>query len=212
MARKYTKTVPTVYDAKLVWAAAAAAQRINGEYVKVEGEKTPNRTIMMNFLQTPELISEQDLEAGTEIRRYYNALTFKIMSGVKISEFDNNAMKVAQLEQIFSNYDLAVIASLPSCHQRSVARDKVNSRLTFETEGFVGKVGEKVTVEVEVVKCNYSANWNTYYITGITNDKKAVFFSYRQGMSHRIGSIIKVAGRVKAHRDNSSQLTRVKVI
>jgi hypothetical protein len=47
-------------------------------------------------------------------------------------------------------------------------------------------------------------------VTGITDKNQAVFFSYKDGMN--AGKRVKVAGTVKAHRDDSTQLNRVKVI
>ena len=107
-------------------------------------------------------------------------------------------------------YDVAVITSLPSCYSRATARDEQNRRINFATGGFIGRIGEKVTTSIEVARCIYSHNWNTYYVTGITDNDEAVFFSYRQPMN--VGDKVKVVGTVKAHKDNSTQFTRVKLV
>lgn len=209
--RKYTTPAPVVYPADLVWAAACAAQRVNGEYVKrgQQSEKKINRDLMLEFMNQPSTVTEEDFTNGAEVRRYYNSLTFKIVQGEEISDFDNSALKIAQLDNIFSMYDIALVASLPAACERGRARDQVNKRLSWETSGFVGKVGDKVTLALEVVKCNFSQNWGIYYVTGITTDNKAVFFGYRSQVA--VGSTITAKGTVKAHRDNSTQLNRVKV-
>jgi hypothetical protein len=52
--------------------------------------------------------------------------------------------------------------------------------------------------------------WNTNYVTGITTDDQVVFFAYKEALD--IGKVLNITGTVKAHRDNSTQLNRVKVI
>lgn len=205
------------FNANDVWAAAAAAQRINGAYIKVapadensEYITETNRAIINNFLSDPSLINEIDRAEGENIRTYYKGLTFKILQGIKLNDFDNTAMTIANRDVIESMYDVAVIASLPSCYLRAKARDDANSRVRDADGGFISSPGNKVTLELEVVKCIYSHNYNTYFVTGITDNNQAVFFSFKEGLN--AGKRIKVAGTVKAHRDDSTQLNRVKVI
>ena len=111
-----------------VWAAACAAQRINGAYLKIveEGKNTEtNRQIMDNFIANTDLITEADREQGELVRTYYKGLTFKILQGKKLNDFDNTAMVIANRDVIESTYDVAVIASLPSCYERAVKRDTI---------------------------------------------------------------------------------------
>lgn len=205
------------FNANDVWGAAAAAQRINGAYIKVapadensEYITETNRAIINNFLSDPSLINEIDRAEGENIRTYYKGLTFKILQGIKLNDFDNTAMTIANRDVIESMYDVAVIASLPSCYLRAKARDDANSRVRDADGGFISSPGNKVTLDLEVVKCIYSRNYNTYFVTGITDSNQAVFFSFKEGLN--AGKRIKVAGTVKAHRDDSTQLNRVKVI
>lgn len=209
---RYSKPQPTVYQADDVWAAACAAQRINGAYIKTptEEHKETNRSIVFNMLADTSLITQADREQSEQVRRYYKALTFKLISGDRISEFDSTAMKISQQDIIFSNYDISIITSLPSCHARAIARDAVNNRIKFEGKGFVGAVGKKITLDLEVLKCNFSQNWGIYYITGMTANKEVVFFGHKN--SRNVGERINVTGNVKAHRDDSTQLNRVKIL
>jgi hypothetical protein len=204
------------FNANDVWGAAAAAQRINGSYIKVppadensEYITETNRAIISNFLSDTSLISDADKEQGELIRNYYKGLTFKILQGIKLNDFDNTAMTIANRDTIESMYDVAVIASLPSCYIRAKARDDANARVRDADGGYISSPGNKVSLDIEVVKCIYSRNYNTYFVTGITDNNQAVFFSYKDGMN--AGKRIKIAGTVKAHRDDSTQLNRVKV-
>jgi hypothetical protein len=196
-----------------VWAAACAAQRINGAYLKIveEGKNTEtNRQIMDNFIANTDLITEADREQGELVRTYYKGLTFKILQGKKLNDFDNTAMVIANRDVIESTYDVAVIASLPSCYERAVKRDTINRKLETASGGLVGRVGQKVKVNVEVVRSNYSQQYGVYFVSGVTTDDQAVFFSYRNGID--AGKLIIAEGTVKRHGENITQLNRVKVI
>jgi hypothetical protein len=67
-----------------------------------------------------------------------------------------------------------------------------------------------VTVQGEVVRCNYSAKWNTFYVTVITDTNHQVFFAYRETLEP--GKLVKLRGRVKRHADRATQLSRVKIL
>jgi len=86
----------------------------------------------------------------------------------------------------------------------------VDGRLAYcETEP-LGRVNDVVTVQGEVVRCNYSAKWATFYVTMITDANHQVFFAYREGLEP--GKLIKLRGRVKRHADRATQLSRVKLL
>lgn len=198
-----------------VWGAACAAQRINGAYVKFVGEVAEgqqaetNRQIIDRFIADTSQITEADREQAKAVRGYYKGLTFKILQGKKLNDFDNTAMVIANRDVIESTYDIAVIASLPSCHERAVKRDNINRKLENADGGYIGRIGDKVQVTVEVVRSNFSQQWNVFFVSGITDKNQAVFFSYKWAIES--GKVITAQGTVKAHRDNTTQLNRVKV-
>ena len=216
---KYQKPVLKFNDDD-VWAAACQAQRVNGTYVK-EGQTSElnpdvitktNRQLVIELMADTTQITDEDREQAKTVRKYYQAFTFKILKGIKLNEFDNTAMLIANRDIIDSNYDVAVIASLPSCYGRGVKRDGVDQRVKFATGGYIGRVSDKVKVTVEILKTNYSQQWNTNYVTGITNDDQAVFFAYNHINNVEVGKTYTFFGTVKAHRDNSTQLNRVKIV
>jgi len=202
------------YVASDVWAAACAAQRINGSYIKEVPINAPedtqtNRNIVASFLANPSAIADEDRVQGDLVRSYFQGYTFKVLAGKNMSEFDVNAMVISNRNEITEVYDLAVIASLPASYTRAKARDAADRRVR-DAVGFIGDVDEKVSANIEVMKCIHSRNWNTYYITGMTKDNQAVFFSYKSDI--KIGTSIIVQGRVKAHRDGTvTQLSHTKV-
>jgi hypothetical protein len=65
-------------------------------------------------------------------------------------------------------------------------------------------------LDIEVVKTNFSNLYQTYFISALTTEDQPIFFSYKEGMIP--GTKGKITGTVKAHRDNATQLNRVKVV
>jgi hypothetical protein len=214
---RYQKPVLNL-NADDVWGAAVAAQRINGAYVKLSmlSESDPNtnrqsnRQIVEGLLADPRMITAEDYEQGKKVRSFFQAYTFKILQGKHLSEFDNNAMVISNRDVITSTYDLAVIASLPSCYERGVVRQSVDQRVSFAQGGFIGQLGKKVSTSVEVLRSMYSHTYNVNFITGITSDDQVVFFAYKKELE--VGKMYDIYGNVKGHRDNTTQLNRVKVI
>lgn len=206
------------FNADDVWAAACQAQRINGSYVKLAmiSESDPsltklsNRMLAMQLLADPFSITDEDREQSKKVRSFYQALTFKILQGKKLNDFDNNAMVLSNRDVISSNYDFAVICSLPSCYERGVMRQSIEQRISFAKGGFMGAVGNKVSATVEVLRSIYSQKWMTNFVTGITSDDQVVFFAYKEALE--VGKMFDIYGTVKSQRDNTTQLNRVKVI
>jgi hypothetical protein len=196
-----------------VFAAACAAQRINGQYVKsIElgtGQKT-NRQVVEELLQDPTQISVDDRIQGERVRQYFKGLTFKIIEGKSLSDFSKNALEIASNDVVTSTYQLAVVVSLPQTYEKSSKRDSVDRRIRFANGGFVGNIADKVTLNIEIVKQLWSNNYNTWYLTGITSEDQVVFFAHKT--QYDIGTHLTIQGVVKSQRDNSTQLNRVKVL
>ena len=214
------------YPTEKVFAAACAALRINeGEYLKedvlsydnedvITFKKRTNKTLVRQLLKgdiTFGTITEDDHAQGVLVRRYYQGLSFKILAGKRLNDFDHGAMTAANSEMVTNFLETGIIAYLPVGYTRYKAQNNTNQRL-LDARGFLGHVNEKFDVEIEVVKTYYNREWNTYYITGLTEDNKAVSFSYREDIA--AGKRITVSGRVKNTRTvdyEVTQLTRVKV-
>jgi len=210
-----------------VWGAAVAAQRINGSYVKetqykVDPEmssdtvidKRRNRDIMVDILANPAQLTVEDIAQGQECRKFLqNDITFRALKN-KLTEFDGSVSKVLAVTEEFDTVkhklELAVVACLPQSHTRALERQAVQERVRQTSGALIGTPGDKVTLAVEIVKSNYSQQWNTWYATGVTADNSAVFFAYRQELAR--GAKHTIQGTVKAHRDGSTQLNRVSII
>ena len=210
---RYQKPVPLNLNADDVWAAACMAQRLNQGYIKVS-EDAPagqtNRNLVTQYLADTSKITDEDREQGKLVRKFYQGYTFKILKGIKLSEFDNTAMLLANRDTIDTGFDIAVITSLPSGYERGMKRQTVDQRIAFAKGGLIGRVGDKMSPTIEVLKSFYSQQWNTNYITGITSDDQVLFFAFKQSLE--VGKMYDLYGTVKAHRDNVTQLNRVKVL
>ena len=186
------KSPAVTYSVDNVWGAAVAAQRINGSYVKATQhrfdentnttviEKQRNRDIMTDILANPALLTVEDIAQGQECRKFLQQdITLRGLKG-KLTEFDTVISKTIAIDQEFNSakhkYELAVVASLPASHQRSLARQEVDSRVR-QTAGVFGTPGDKVIVDVEVVSANYSHTYDIFWVTAITQNNQAVFFS-----------------------------------
>lgn len=205
------------YKAEDVWAASWQAYVTNGnQYVKaiapgVEGHR-PNRMIVEELLTDTTQITQESRDMGETMQRYFMGLTFKMIEGKSLSPFLQGAYDAATKNTISTKLELAIVASLPATYEKSSKRDDVVRRINFARGGYIGDgaLSEKVTLNIEVLKSVWSQKWNTWYITGITGEDQVVFFASKENFD--IGTFLTITGNVKAHRDNSTQLARVKVI
>ena len=212
-------TRPT-YNVADVFAAASAAYRINGSYLKSDditfhenGSHTinnlANKTLVHQFLKGVFDIRDEDREMGEKVRQYCNGLSFNIITGKTLSEFEQAMLSVADKETTDSNYDIAVVASLPASYGRAQARIQQDAMLREKSGTLTDAVGDKVELDIEVVRCNYSNNWDTHFVTAIV-DNAVVFFATRSKLE--FGSKLRIKGKVKAHKEDRTQLSHVKFI
>lgn len=215
---KYSKPAAPIYPTDTIFAAACYADRVNaGEYIKYAAQvdstgtmSVTNRELMARALEDQSVITQADRDAGEAVRKYYHTLTFKVLRGQRLSEFDNTAMLLANKEQSQGSYDIAIAASLPSCQRRAATRDQADAKVNFAQGGLIGKVGDKVSAKVEIVKCVFSQQWNVFFLTGLTDKDQPVFFAFKKQVAP--GTQMNIQGTVKAHRDNSTQLNRVRAV
>jgi hypothetical protein len=210
----------------VIWGAACHAQRMNGAYIKqdewelpsesataVQLKRKSNRNIMMEALENPFMITDEDRSAGAECLKFIsNDMTFRALQN-RLTDFDRSVMKITAVTDRFfpqaHRLELATVACLPNSHARAMKRIEEQDRIN-QTAGYIGAVGDKVTVTVDIVRCIFSQKWNTYYATAITTNNETVFFAIRESLN--TGTTLTLRGTVKAHRDGQTQLNRVAAI
>lgn len=212
-----------VMSAERIWGAAAYADRLNGgeyrkepEYlVREDGTFTQdvvrhaNKKLMWQAITDTSLLTEEDLHQGRLARDWRRKdLVIKTLKGT-LTDFEQALSHAVEMDEFLvgsDRYEIALITSQIRAHRDSMMIEEAMTGIRREP---MAPVGEKVTTEATVIKAVYSQNFNVYFITAITPDRYAVFFSYRERMA--IGRKCQIRGTVKAHRENSTQLNRVRV-
>jgi hypothetical protein len=208
-------------QADQVWATAAYADRVNGglyfkETQYKDGEIThePNRTIMYRELDKAVVntaISEADYEMGKLARDWHKGRT--LMTAIKrpLSGFEDNLAKAAGMDEFaleVHKLEIATIASQIRSYRTGVVHEQ---RMWGTDTSPLAEVGAKVQCQIEVVKKVFSQQYNCTFVSAITVDtRKVLSFAYNHELD--TGSIVTIKGTVKAHRDDSTQLNRVKVL
>jgi hypothetical protein len=202
-------------DADLLWSAACTAYRLNGGYLKqpdVIGDQVirpTNREIVRQALANPELITAADRELAQACRRHMaTAVTMQALR-TELGEWARITARVCDLDTVDSAYDFSVITAMPHSYVRQLRKESVDARLA-RCEGLVGEIGDKVELAVEIVRNNYSAKFNTWFVTAITASNHAVYFAYREEIKTETHATIR--GTVKRHTDRATQLNRVKLV
>jgi hypothetical protein len=214
---RYTRPTYNITD---VFAAACAAFRINGSYIKQDEvtfhengshtvDKIANKTLVHQFLKGAFDVRDEDRKMGEKVRQHCNGLSFKIITGKTLSEFEQAMLTIADKETTDSNYDIAVVASLPASYERAQARIQQDAMLREKSGTLTDSVGDKVELNIEVVRCNYSNNWDTHFVTA-TVDNAVVFFASRNKLE--LGAKLRIKGKVKAHKEDRTQLSHVKFL
>jgi len=210
-AKKVNRIWPTID----VVAAACAAHRINGTYIKVPlqlGYANPrqtNRELVYQFLEDESFVTDADRLLAEEIKEYFKGYTFKLLSGTYLSEFDRNTMKILEEEFTPEGYNVALLCSIPNNYLKAKKRDEADRRTRFAQGGYVGKIGERVNLQVEVIKCVFSKKWGIFYVTAMTTSDQALFFSHKIEIA--VGTVLNIDGTVKRQDNNQTQLNRVRV-
>ena len=214
MRKKNHDTMDAV-NADLVWSAACTAYRLNGGYLKqpdVVGDQVvrpTNREIVRRALANPELITDADRDMAQQCRRHMaTAVTMQALRS-ELGEWARITARVCELDTVDSLYDFSVITAMPHSYVRQLKKESVDARLA-RCQGTVGKLGDKIELAVEIVRNNYSAKFNTWFVSGITRDNRAVFFAYREALDPETHATI--CGTVKRHTDSATQLNRVKIV
>lgn len=218
-ARFASKPASVLYTADQVWGAAVVADRINsGNYYKtpnvvVENDQyvTKNRTNRDEMYAALEAgVSEEDQATGRQVREWHQKnLMLRGLKGT-LTDFDRAMMDMVNLDNFDTRADRYVLSLVPSQIRSYTSGRREESARERSVGGHVGQEGDKVSLEVEVVRSNYSQKWNVWFTNAIATDGKMIFFSYREQLT--AGATVKIQGTVKTHRDDSTQLNRVKIV
>lgn len=205
-----------MYTADQVWGLAVRADTLNGEYLKEDRwayeptthrTHTANKTLVKQWLRENCEPTEQEVEAGQQYRRSFNAYTLKAMMG-KLSDFERQALRIAQMDRFESTHmlEFAIVSCLPSISRRDQVRTELK-REVFASTQLAGRPGEPVAGMARVLSCNWSQNYGRYRVTAQMEESFVDFWS-----STQVIGTVAIRAKIKQQRvDNTTQLNYVKV-
>ena len=202
------------------WGAAIAAQRINQGYIKSpvhdqSGDivKQTNRAIAYSILNDKQdRVTDEDKEKIEIIKNHFRQLSFKILTGKALNDYEATVSRIIENDMFTSPYDFAVLVSLPQSYERDIDNQAREQDLKENSvDEFLAPVKTRVDAKIRIVKSVYSRKYDTYFMNGLTESNHRVFFAYRSDLE--VDSTVSVRGTVKGHRDPfTTQLNRVKVM
>jgi len=230
-----------LYGAKLpkvkLVALAIMAQKINGEYCKRGGKsdfvevydeeaddvvqrfvkvKESNRTVMEILAENDSLITmdvmqeAQDMLSGLEMDYMFKVL------GDDMNDFESSIQRFLAEDDTDVNvrHHIGIVAYIPAyvereAKQRDIAEQSIGS-------DWIGKVGEAVDLEIEIISKRSATAWTGYNVNAITKDGNRIsFFTGKENIANREG-MFKVSAKVKDHgrvwRDESTKETRINYV
>ena len=199
----------TTIGLKEAMSAACAAQRTNGRYIKrydaKEGELS-NGALMREFLN-PEKnfnVLPQDIEFAEQICEYLDSKMIELIAGT-LHDYWKNLVLLTEQKEINANdfKMLALVASVPSSYNNAIGREKAKDelRIIAENSRHIGNVGDNIEAEVTIKSAVYSANYNKWYHTALTNDQNLICFPLSEKLER--GTVINLTARVHKHDDNN---------
>jgi hypothetical protein len=209
------------YSADDVWAAAAYADRVNGGFYLREQEniinedgtwqpgRQANKRLLAEALANPDLVTDEDRDTGREAWHWHQGRC--MLDGLRgqLGDFRKTLFTAVSQTAFLSTetMHMAVIASQIRAWRQGVMEEQARDDVA---RGYLADVGAKVRAGITVIRSVFSQNYNVFFVTAKTDSRHIVFFSYRDPMNP--GLQCEIAGTVKAHRDDSTQLNRVKVL
>lgn len=208
------------FTADQVWACAAAAQRINGDYCKMDEwnynveppvqTKTANKIMVKNWLRENNFsqVTAADYEAGIKAREHFKGYTLLAIAG-KLNEFQQTAFKIASKDAFTGRdlYDFAVVSCLPSVALRDAAHSELKREI-YQSEQLPGAVGDTVVGDITVIRTRYNKDYNKYRIDARMGESIVDFWHTKE-----LAGELRIKGKIKQQRGNkATQLNYVKIV
>ena len=206
------------FTAEQVWACAAAAQRINGDYLKEDQRdhhtglvvKTANKLLVKDWLRTNDYskVTAADILAGQTARNHFKSYTLLAIAG-RLNEFQETAMKLAAKEEFTGRdmYDFAVISCLPSVAVRDAANSELKREI-YTSEQLQGAVGDTIVGDITVISARFNPDYAKHKITARMGESFVDFWFGKE-----LEGTVRVKGKIKTQRGNkTTQLNYVKIL
>jgi len=204
---------PKEFPTQQILELACAAQRINGEYLKVpEGvyaddgvymyTKQANKTLMLYTLDNKMVIPDtkvlkvepEDVARAEEIRKYYKRLVFVAIEGE--NEFLTKVNSLLGSDTIKEN-EFGWIACLPSVQAKDAVHNQVKKAARTVEAGWLAAVGDRLAdLDCEILEVIKSKNFTGWNICAIINNKMVSWMSQTE---LKRGPCVIVKAKVKDH-------------
>jgi hypothetical protein len=197
--------------AEKAWAAATAAQRINGRYIKAgeyflgpDNKEMPcNKELMvalLSALSAPDLITDEDVKQGACAREWFQGQLFNLLGGT-LNEFMQKAAETAVKEEINVRMDFGMIACLPATWLRAAQKEHVRDVVNESTSQHVGTITEKITRMIKVLEVKPGVSFSGWLVTATDG---ANILRWCSSVQFSSGEAVRIQGKVKRH-DNDRE-------
>jgi len=208
------------FTADQVWACAAAADRINGGYLKMDEwmhhatppyrSKVANKQLVKDWLRTNDFVevTEADYAAGREARDHFKSYTLMMIAG-RLNEFQQTALRIATKDTFTGRdlYDFAVISCLPDVARRDQQRTELKREI-YASEQLQGAEGEAVVGDITVMRTRYSQEYGKFKIDARMGESFVDFWFTKE-----LKGELRIKGKIKNVRGNkTTQLNYVKIV
>lgn len=214
-----------VFKFKDVIIASVVADRVNKGYIKESAYRydneaenyvptsIANKNLMREMLMpgtairdeinalkmTPISANNKDFKIADNICEYIEGLALKALTD-ELHGYEKNIYNIYENDEVTS-FDFGILASFPSSFKRANKKESLDLKINklCGDNGYIGKVGDKVKVTVNIVNHVYSKNYSSHIYTGITSENNLVAFWSQKDTTElgKIGSTINVTAKVK---------------
>jgi len=198
-------------------AAACAAQRINGKYVRrndATEEFPANNWLTINILKEDSaLVTDTDQDNGRMIITYLQHKLPELIAETLQDYWRNAVLLTDRTDISIEDYrTFAFLASVPGSVYNACTREQVQEDLASRKENSrcIGKPGDDFPrEEVTILGSVYSRNYFKYYHTAVDADGNVIRFPLSEQLA--TGSQATIAGRIHKHDGNMTVLHYVRV-
>lgn len=199
------------YNSDIVWAAAAAAHRINNGYIK-EGyaqSKKANKFLIRDILrESIDTIKDCDVEVGKQCRMYWRNQLLAVLGGA--DDYTQWLIRLATMEKIGNLGDLSVVSSAINAQKNHEQRENTKLEKLSLNSQWVGKIGEKLEFKdtARILTCKYIDKFDRYIVECVIDGNLYFWWGNK-----KVTPETKIlSGKVKAHsRDQDSDQKRTQL-
>jgi hypothetical protein len=215
-------TLAIKYPTEIAFACASYAARVNGGYLKVaEFEpfdhktgtggklvKQTNKQVLLDALNNQSVLTQADHHHAAIVRNFCQGLIIRQLAHGNLSEFHQKMMEYANEDEC-RVANAGIVAYAPIFANQQLKRQAITEKLDGAKKGYISTPGQKVELDIEVIRSNYSQQYGCYFITAIT-EEGVVFFSFKRELE--VNKKYSIEGKVKAHKPGGeTQLNYVKI-